>query len=196
MFWKKKPSEEDIQEKYMEYEMADKAFQVDASLEQMRREFGPETYIVKDDLLQNILFNLAFNIKKDGDGKPVRDEYGSIVLDGVASERYLGLLEFLNSLNATSWIDRPWAEYLVSTVHKIQYKTKLRLKLKECMDEMDYKKSEILDRLEYEKILQTLFLGSLIDGRRVQALKTQPHLFRAEFRRSKKEKEKKGGGWW
>ncbi|MEM3579219.1 MAG: hypothetical protein QXL54_03225 [Candidatus Bathyarchaeia archaeon] len=183
MFGRKKPSEEDLLEQEYEYQISDRAIQVDSILQQVRREFGPETYIFKDEILDSILFHLAFDSETDADG--------NIKIKSVKNHAMAGLYFVHSNISLLSWLDRHHAEYLIALIRKELYKEKLRVKLDPTIDA--FEKSRIYSFLNFLEVYFVNVIASEIDGRRVLTSKIQPHVVRAEIRRGKKREEK--GGW-
>ena len=185
MFWRKKPSEEDLLAQEYEYQISDRAMQVDSVLQQVRREYGPETYIFKDEVIDNILFHLAF--------KSERDKDGNIVIKNVKNHFMEGLYFIHSNISQLSWLDRYHAEYLIALVRKELYKERLRVKLDPNLD--PFEKSRIYSLLNFLEAYFTNVIASEIEGRRVSALKIQPHVVRAEIRRRRGGKEERSGFW-
>ncbi|MEM1589114.1 MAG: hypothetical protein QW175_01685 [Candidatus Bathyarchaeia archaeon] len=184
MFWRKKPSEEDLLEQEYEYQISDRAMQIDSVLQQIRREF-PETYIFKDEVIDNILFHMAFKSKRDKDG--------NIVFKKIKNHSMVGLYFIHSTISQLSWLDRYHAEYLIALVRKELYKEKLRVKLDPNLDPLE--KSRIYSLLNFLEAYYIKIIASEVDGRRVSALKVQPHIVKAEIRRRKGGKEERGGFW-
>jgi|GEM_PF-6587804 len=179
----KKSKEEELLERQAEYQIANQAVYNDAVLKQMRREYGTETFIVKDEWLDQILLELAFDIKNVDQGR---------VIENVKNHFYAGLYFLHSSVSQTSWIDRPTANYLKALVKRELYKEYLRVKLNDGINAEE--KSRIYSLINLLEAYFTMTIESAVDGRRVQALKVEPRVIRTEIAR-RKGKTEKGGLW-
>ena len=184
MVFGRKDKEVEMLEAQLDYQIMNQTLANDAVLQQMRREFGPETYIVKDEWLDQILLDLAFELEHNEDG--------SVRVKRVKNHFFAGLYFLHSSISQTSWIDKWTAEYLKALVRRELYKEFMRIKLNDGIEAEE--KSRIYSMIELLEAYFNLTIESAVEGRRVQALKVQPRVIRTELRR-RKEKGKGGGLW-
>jgi len=180
----RKSREEELLERQAEYQIANQAVYNDAVLQQMRREYGTETFIVKDEWLDQILLDLAFDIKNDGEGQ--------FKIERVKNYFFAGLYFLHSSISQTSWIDRRTAMEKKASIKLQLYHEYMRVKLNSKISVEE--KSRIYSFLQLLEAYFTMIIESAVDGRRVQALKVEPRVVRTEIARRKGKTEK--GGWW
>ena len=180
----RKDKEMEMMETQLEYQIMNQTLANDAVLQQMRREFGPETYIVKDEWLDQILLDLAFELEHGEDG--------SVRVKRVKNHFFAGLYFLHSSISQTSWIDKWTAEYLKALVRRELYKEYLRVKLND--DISVEQKSRVYSLLKLLEAYFALTIESAVNGRRVQALKVQPRVVRTEI--AKRTEKKSSGGLW
>jgi len=196
MVFGRKDREMEMLEAQLDYQIVNQTLANDAVLQQMRREFGPETYIVKDEWPEQILLHLAFEFKIEDDG--------NIKIKTIKNPCFAGLCLLHSTISQTSHIDRERADYLISLIREHLKWEELRLKLKRVVsgDGNDLRslfnahieKGRNYSLLAFIEAYFTMIIESAVEGRRVQALKIQPRVVRTEIRRGK---EKKGiGGLW
>ena len=182
MVFGKKDKEVEMLEAQLDYQIMNQTLANDAVLQQMRREFGPETYIVKDEWLDQILLDLAFELEHNDDG--------SVKVKRVKNHFFAGLYFLHSSISQTSWIDKWTAEYLKALLKKELYKEYLRVKMN---DEFNAEqKSRMYSLLNFLEAYFVMTIESAVEGRRVQILKVRPSKIITELRR-RKEKGKGGG---
>jgi len=184
MLFGRKSRESELREAELDYQILNQTLADDAVLQQMRREFGPETYIVKDEWLDQILLDLAFDLGVD--------EEGRINIKRVKNHFFAGLYFLHSTISQTSWIERWTAEYLKSLVRRELYKEYLRVKLNDGISVEE--KSRVYSLINLLEAYFTMTIESAANGRRVQALKVQPRVVRTEITR-RKEKKARGGLW-
>ena len=195
MVFGRKDREMEMMETQLDYQIMNQTLANDAVLQQMRREFGPETYIVKDEMVDQIILNLAFDFEVD--------ENDNLIIKRVKNPFFAGLYLLHSTISQTSHIDRETAEYLKALVRKELLKEEFRLKLKRVvsgdgndirsMFNAHIEKGRNYSLLALLEAYFNMVIESAVEGRRVQALKVQPRVVRTEIRRGK---EKKGiGGW-
>jgi len=183
MVFGRKDKEAEMLEAQLDYQIINQTLANDAVLQQMRREFGPETYIVKDEWLDQILLDLAFELEHNEDG--------SVRIKRVKNHFFVGLYFLHSSISQTSWIDKWTAEYLKALVRRELYKEYLRVKMN---DEFDAEqKSRMYSLLNFLEAYFVMTIESTISGSRVQALKVQPRIVRTEIARRKEKKRQERG---
>ena len=179
----RKSREEELLERQAEYQIANQAVYNDAVLKEMRREYGTETFIVKDEWLDHILLDLAFDIRKVEDGYKIKR---------VKNYFFAGLYFLHSSISQTSWIDRRTAMEKKASIKLQLYHEYMRVKLNSKISVEE--KSRIYSFLQLLEAYFTMIIESAVDGRRVQALKVEPRVVRTEIAR-RKGKTEKGGLW-
>ena len=184
MVFGRKDKDLEMLEAQLDYQIMNQTLANDAVLQQMRREFGPETYIVKDEWLDQILLDLAFELEHSEDG--------SVRVKRVKNHFFAGLYFLHSSISQTSWIDKWTGEYLKALVRKELYKEYLRVKMNDGIS--TEQKSRVYSLLSLLEAYFALTIESAVNGRRVQALKVQPRVVRTEIER-RKEKKSAGGLW-
>ena len=184
MVFGKKDKELEILEAQLDYQIMNQTIAADYNLQHMRREFGPETYIVKDEWLDQILLDLAFELEHSEDG--------SVRVKRVKNHFFAGLYFLHSSISQTSWIDKWTGEYLKALVRRELYKEYLRVKMNDGISVEE--KSRVYSLLSLLEAYFALTIESAVNGRRVQALKVQPRVVRTEIAR-RKEKKSAGGLW-
>ena len=162
----KKSKEEELLERQAEYQIANQSIYNDAVLQQMRREYGTETFIVKDEWLDQVLLDIAFNIEN------VDETH--LKIKNIKNHFFAGLYFLHSSISQTSWIDRPTATYLKALVKRELYKEYLRVKLNDGISVEG--KSRIYSLINLLEAYFTMTIESAVDGRRVQALKVEPRV--------------------
>ena len=180
----RKDKDLEMLERQLDYQIVNQNLANDAVLQQMRREFGPETYIVKDEWLDQILLDLAFDLEHNEDG--------SVKVKRVKNHFFAGLYFLHSSISQTSWIDKWTAEYLKSLIRTELYKEYLRVKLNDGINVEE--KSRVYSLLKLLEAYFALTIESAVEGRRVQALKVQPRVVRTEI--AKRTEKKSSGGLW
>ena len=180
----KKSKEEQLLERQAEYQIANQAVYNDAVLKDMRREYGTETFIVKDEWLDQILLDLAYDIENDGQGQ--------FKIKKIKNHFFAGLYFLHSSISQTGWIDRRTAMEKKALIKLQLYHEYLRVKLNS--EKSVEEKSRIYSFLQLLEAYFTMIIESAVDGRRVQALKVEPRVVRTEIAR-RKGKTEKGGLW-
>jgi len=184
MVFGRKDKEMEMMEAQLDYQILNQTLANDAVLQQMRREFGPETYIVKDEWLDQILLDLAFDLEHKEDG--------TIKIKKIKNHFFAGLYFLHSTIVQTSWIDRQTAEEIKGQLMVELYEEYLRIKLKDGLS--PEQRSRWYSFLNLLAAYFNIEIESAVEGRRVQALKVQPRVIRTELRR-RKEKVKGGGLW-
>ena len=195
MVFGRKDREMEMMETQLEYQIMNQTLANDAVLQQMRREFGPETYIVKDEMVDQIILNLAFDFEVD--------ENDNLIIRRVKNPFFAGLYLLHSTISQTSHIDRDTAEYLKALVRRELLKEEFRLKLKRVVSgdgkdvqslfEAYIEKGRNYSLLAFLEAYFNMVIESAVEGRRVKVLKIQPRIVRTELTRGKP--EKKRGGW-
>jgi hypothetical protein len=183
VFGRGKSKDEELIQQQGEYQIANQAVYNDAVLQQIRRDYGTETFIVKDEWLDQILLDLAFNLKTENDGNNIR-------VESVKNHFFAGLYFLHSSISQTSWIDKYTAAYMKALARRELFKEYLRIKLNDGISVEE--KSRIYSLLKLLEAYFTMVIESAVDGRRVQALKVEPRVIRTEIARRKGKTENKG----
>ena len=178
-FWKRKDEDKEYELNIVGNMALNEAVQ-SANQMHLAREYGPDYYIVKDDMLNALLLSLGFN--------QVLDEEGRVVGLEVKDYTFASLYCLLNTVSLTGNISPELARYLKAKVSKILSRKKINLKIQGNGHEEnileDFNLIELVEELCY------IAIDSMIEGRRVKALKTGAREVKAVIERRKE----KGGG--
>ena len=174
-FWKRKDEDKEYELSIVGNMALNEAVQ-SANQMHLAREYGPDYYIVKDDMLNALLLSLGFN--------QVLDEEGRVIGLEVKDKTFASIYCLLNTVSLTGNISPELARYLKAKISKILSRKKINLECDggEILEE--YNLIELIEELCY------IAIDSMIEGRRVKALKTGAREVKAVIERRKE----KGGG--